>query len=148
MSDTTDDPHTVCMQTVLRGLVEDARAVQQKLIDFNSSSHIDISAIQPTIESANQVFNRYNAELGALTGIIDMLQRKREELARHYADTIWLCSPLRRLVPDVLREIFTYVRDTQEYSLEDHRSSAIRSSLPSFPYHVRPCKRRPQPLFP
>ncbi|KAL1720169.1 hypothetical protein EV715DRAFT_272052 [Schizophyllum commune] len=106
MSDTTDDPHTACMQTVLRRLVDDARAVQQKLIDFNSSSHIDIPAIHPTIESANQVFNR----------IIDMLQRKREELARHYADTIWLCSPLRRLVPDVLREIFTY----------DHHSSAIR----------------------
>ncbi|KAL1687860.1 hypothetical protein GGG16DRAFT_116590 [Schizophyllum commune] len=126
MSDTTNDPHTACMQTVLRGLVEDARAVQQKLIDFNSSSNIDIPAIHPIIELANQVFNRYNAELGALTGIIDMLQRKREELARHYADTIWLCSPLRRLVPDVLREIFTYVRDTQEYSLEDYRSSAIR----------------------
>ncbi|KAI5888065.1 uncharacterized protein SCHCODRAFT_02639637 [Schizophyllum commune H4-8] len=121
-----DDPHAACMQTVLGGLVEDAQAVQEKFIGFNSSSQMDVPAMRSTIESADQVFDRYDAEMSALAGIIDMLQRKREELSRHYARTVWLCSPLRRLVPDVLREIFTYLRDTQEYSLEDSRSSVIR----------------------
>ncbi|KAL1706156.1 hypothetical protein EV121DRAFT_289829 [Schizophyllum commune] len=118
--------HDVCLETRLQKLEEDSQRLQRKLRDFNSSLHTDRASMRATLDLAAQTIERYDDQMNALIALQQTLQGQRAELAHRHARTVWLCSPLRRLVPDILLEIFTYIRYTQESSLEDHRSSTVR----------------------
>ncbi|KAL1660307.1 hypothetical protein EV122DRAFT_225818 [Schizophyllum commune] len=126
MPGATITTHDVCLETRLQKLEEDSQRLQRKLRDFNSSLHTDRASMRATLDLTAQTTERYDDQMNALTALQQTLQGQRAELAHRHARTVWLCSPLRRLVPDILLEIFTYIRYTQESSLEDHRSSTVR----------------------
>ncbi|KAI5900394.1 uncharacterized protein SCHCODRAFT_02035868 [Schizophyllum commune H4-8] len=118
--------HDVCLETNLQKLEQDSRELRQKLSGLNSSLKTASPGMRATLDLAAQTVERYDDQMNALMALHQTLKNQRAELAHRYARAAWLCSPVRRLVPDVLLEIFTYVRYTQEYSLEDHRSSTVR----------------------
>ncbi|KAL1728417.1 hypothetical protein EV714DRAFT_285768 [Schizophyllum commune] len=126
MPGATITTHDVCLETRLQKLEEDSQRLQRKLRDFDSSLHTDRASMRATLDLAAQTIERYDDQMNTLIALQQTLQGQRAELAHRHARTVWLCSPLRRLVPDILLEIFTYIRYTQESSLEDHRSSTVR----------------------
>lgn len=107
-------------------LETDVKSLREKLALFNPSSSADCLAMRPNIHTALEALNSYTAEMDRIVASYTKLAAERTELEKHYARAVWLCSPLSRLVPDVLREIFKHVTNTQQYSLEDHHSSPLR----------------------
>ena len=99
--------HDVCLETRLQKLEEDSQRLQWKLRDFNSSLHTDRASMRATLDLAAQTIERYDDQMNALIALQQTLQGQRAELAHRHARTVWLCSPLRRLVPDIMLEIFT-----------------------------------------
>ncbi|KAL1685177.1 hypothetical protein GGG16DRAFT_66821, partial [Schizophyllum commune] len=110
----------------------DLQTLRETLLAPGPLSSQDILEIQPHILLAEAGINKYSVEIDGLSRLLhllatekDELEGKRDELARIHAGAIWRCAPISRLVPDVLTEIFCFVRDTNEYSLRDYDSAIL-----------------------
>ncbi|KAL1758014.1 hypothetical protein FB107DRAFT_288883 [Schizophyllum commune] len=109
----------------------DLQTLRETLLASSPLSSQDILEIQPHILRAEAEINKYS-EIDGLSRLLhllatekDELEGKRDELARIHAGAIWRCAPISRLVPDILTEIFCFVRDANEYSLRDYESAIL-----------------------
>ncbi|KAL1720162.1 hypothetical protein EV715DRAFT_197342, partial [Schizophyllum commune] len=110
----------------------DLQTLKETLLAPGPLSSQDILEIQPHILRSEAEINKYSVEIDGLSRLLhllatekDELEGKRDELARIHAGAIWRCAPISRLVPDILTEIFCFVRDTNEYSLRDYESAIL-----------------------
>ncbi|KAL1663503.1 hypothetical protein GGF50DRAFT_56853 [Schizophyllum commune] len=115
-----------------REVPPDLESAMEKLLAFDPLSPQDITNIQPYLSRAEAEINKYSAEIDGLSRLLhlltqekDELENKRGDLERIRAGAIWRCAPISRLVPDILTEIFSFVRDANEYSLRDNESAII-----------------------
>ncbi|KAI5888071.1 uncharacterized protein SCHCODRAFT_02589949 [Schizophyllum commune H4-8] len=105
----------------------DLQTVKDTLLAVFPLSPHDILDVQPYLLRAEPEITNYQAEIDRVslhsrTERFVELERKRNELARIHGDAVWRCAPISRLVPDILTEIFCFVRDADEYSLRDCKS--------------------------
>ncbi|KAL1742224.1 hypothetical protein HDZ31DRAFT_75645 [Schizophyllum fasciatum] len=104
---------------------EELQALEEKLSAFDPSTAADVDAFQPHLRGAEQAIAQYDDAIGRASAVLQALTEERTQLYHSYAVAVWKSNLLSRLVPDVLREIFAFVRDGEDYSLVDRRSAIL-----------------------
>ncbi|KAL1682083.1 hypothetical protein EV122DRAFT_287356 [Schizophyllum commune] len=132
MSGTSLDQSLAASPSPARVVPPDLESAKEKLLVFDPLSAQDIDDIQPYLSRVEAEINKYSAEIDGLSRLLhlltqekDELENKRGDLERIRAGAIWRCAPISRLVPDILTEIFSFVRDANEYSLRNCESAII-----------------------
>ncbi|KAE9391716.1 hypothetical protein BT96DRAFT_756481, partial [Gymnopus androsaceus JB14] len=65
--------------------------------------------ISRLIEEAQEDMVRYNKELDHLRATATIIMNKQKTLATYIGDLTYVVSPIRKIPPEILGEIFTYL---------------------------------------
>ncbi|KAI4518127.1 hypothetical protein K525DRAFT_209328 [Schizophyllum commune Loenen D] len=104
------------------------QSLKGRLASFDPHSSDGIMAILPDLRKTEETIDWLYRRIGDVSADLTMrrvFMDEKRELERLRADVIWKRSPLSRLVPDVLRQIFTFVREDAQYSLRNRKSTVL-----------------------
>ncbi|KAL1758013.1 hypothetical protein FB107DRAFT_272442 [Schizophyllum commune] len=103
----------------------DLQSPKERLLLFDHHSPQDVLAFQQHCVLARGEIDKDSAEIDRGSAPMHALVEERNEPERIYSGAVWKCSPISRLVTDVLCEIFCFVRDEAGYSLSDAHSYVL-----------------------
>ncbi|KAI5888069.1 uncharacterized protein SCHCODRAFT_02752362 [Schizophyllum commune H4-8] len=103
----------------------DQQSLKERLVSFDPPLLQDELFIKPHHVRAEGEINEYSAEIDCGSAPMHALIEERNELESICAASVSMCNSISHLVPDVLGEIFCFVRDEAKYSLSDAHSYVL-----------------------
>ncbi|KAK1225306.1 hypothetical protein PQX77_011724 [Marasmius sp. AFHP31] len=89
-----------------------------------------MSRIHGSLEDAGLELERYDEEIERVRGTLERLQQERERLQREVDGNRGLLSPVRRLPSELLQSIFTFLSESECYSLAiSHSGTVVHSPI-------------------